>query len=208
MCFSATASFSASGILSAAGITTIRKAKPNERMYAALPFLFALQQFIEGFQWLAISSGEHSLVLSYLFLFFAFFLWPTYVPISIYLMEKSGKRKDLLKKFIIVGVACSLYFLIGLFKLPMFVGVLNSRIVYEIGLPFINAASFIYAIVTIGSIIISSHKMVRLFGVAAFVFAVIAIVLYTNSFTSVWCFFSAALSLIVLLHFYKFPKVS
>lgn len=206
MCFSATASFTASGVLSATGIATLRKAKPNERLYAAIPFLFGVQQFIEGLQWMVIASGEASIVLAYIFLFFAFFLWPTYMPIAVYKLETDKKRQRILKRFIIVGVACSLYFLLGLFFIPMSVEVVNSRIVYDIRLPFHTAISFVYVVITIGSILVSSHAVVRLFGILAFVFAVLSVVLYTGAFASVWCFFSALLSMIVFLYFYKFSN--
>ncbi len=49
----------------------------------------------------------------------------------------------------------------------------------------------------------TSHRVINIFGILAFVFAIAACRLYTMSFVSVWCFFAAVLSLIVHLYFFK-----
>ncbi|MGB9233251.1 MAG: DUF6629 family protein [Terriglobales bacterium] len=49
MCFSATANFVGSGVLGAVGVVTLTKVKHRrELLFAALPVLFAVHQFIEG----------------------------------------------------------------------------------------------------------------------------------------------------------------
>ncbi len=49
MCFSATANFVGSGVLGAVGVVTLTKVKHRrELVFAALPTLFAVHQFIEG----------------------------------------------------------------------------------------------------------------------------------------------------------------
>ena len=50
MCFSATANFVGSGVVGAVGVVTLTKVKHRrELLFAALPVLFAVHQFIEGF---------------------------------------------------------------------------------------------------------------------------------------------------------------
>ena len=57
MCFSATANFVGSGVLGAVGIVTLTKVKHRrELLFASLPTLFALHQFIEGFVWLGLDG--------------------------------------------------------------------------------------------------------------------------------------------------------
>ena len=52
MCFSATANFVGSGVLCVIGVVTLTKVKHRrELLFAALPSLFAIHQFIEGFVW-------------------------------------------------------------------------------------------------------------------------------------------------------------
>ena len=52
MCVSAEVSFGASALLAAGGVWAHRLAiKPEERLIATFPFLFAAQQFSEGLVW-------------------------------------------------------------------------------------------------------------------------------------------------------------
>ena len=57
MCFSATANFVGSGVLAAIGAVTFTHVKHRrELLFAALPTLFAIHQFIEGFVWLGLDG--------------------------------------------------------------------------------------------------------------------------------------------------------
>jgi hypothetical protein len=55
MCFSATASFGAAVVLGTIGIVAMSKAgtKP-QRLLAAIPLIFAVQQVTEGLIWLSV----------------------------------------------------------------------------------------------------------------------------------------------------------
>ena len=57
MCFSATANFVGSGVLGAVGVVTLTRVKhQRELVFASLPLLFAIHQFIEGFVWLGLDG--------------------------------------------------------------------------------------------------------------------------------------------------------
>jgi hypothetical protein len=57
MCFSATANFVGSGVLGTIGVATLTKVKHRrELLFAALPALFAVHQFVEGFVWLGLDG--------------------------------------------------------------------------------------------------------------------------------------------------------
>ena len=77
MCFSATASFTASAVLLPAGTLALRRAYTTDRRYlalCALPFLFGVQQLMEGFVWTYGARGESSLVGTFS-LGYMFFAW-------------------------------------------------------------------------------------------------------------------------------------
>ena len=79
MCFSAPVSFLASGGLAAIGGATIRRIrKRSEWFLVAIPFLFSIQQLIEGLQWIVPHPSFLSTILGYAFLLFAFLLLPYY----------------------------------------------------------------------------------------------------------------------------------
>ena len=86
MCFSATASFTAAAVLALTGVISVASA-PKKRwlLFALIPFLFSLQQFFEGVIWInGGGSGNF-------FLFFAFVIWPIWIPVSLLLIEKKER---------------------------------------------------------------------------------------------------------------------
>jgi hypothetical protein len=57
LCFSAAANFVGSGVLGAMGVATLTKVKHRrELLFAALPTLFAVHQFVEGVVWLGLDG--------------------------------------------------------------------------------------------------------------------------------------------------------
>ena len=93
MCFSATANFVGSGLLGAVGVVTLTKVKHRrELLFAALPTLFAIHQFIEGFVWLGL-DGILSPVVAHdmgaAFMLYAQGLLPFLLPLSVLLFEPS-----------------------------------------------------------------------------------------------------------------------
>ena len=84
MCFSAQASFLAGFGLLASSFYFLRKPiKPEYRLLKLVPIFFGIQQICEGIVWLTQLNPHYqtvALVARSAFLFFAFFLWPMYIP--------------------------------------------------------------------------------------------------------------------------------
>ena len=198
MCFSATASFVASGGLAVVGSATLRLASKKQRMIAVIPLLFAIQQAIEGIQWLAIDSGRVCLLAGYGFVFFALLLWPVYIPLTVYVMDR--KRRNITRWFLALGIVLASYFLFILFRAPMEIQVMKLGIYYKIGMLFGEVTGTLYFIAICGALFTSSIRAYRIFGVFAFTSAFITALFSRLTFTSVWCFFAALLS--ALIYFY------
>ena len=57
MCFSATANFAGSAVLGTIGVATLGEVKHRRAfLFGAMPLLFAIHQFIEGFVWLGLDG--------------------------------------------------------------------------------------------------------------------------------------------------------
>jgi hypothetical protein len=123
MCFSASASFGAGIVLSAIGIASLKKTKqPSQSFFASIPLLFAVQQITEGFLWLALKNPGYGFLLqpaTYIFLAFAQIIWPTFVPLAIFLLEKKPNRLKTLRMLIGIGAIISLYLSFCLFSYPV-----------------------------------------------------------------------------------------
>jgi hypothetical protein len=196
MCFSAPASFIASGGLIAVGGASLATAKKKNRILAAIPFLFGIQQGFEGIQWVYLGSGSVSLLAGYGFLFFAFTVWPLYVPTCVFLLDKSQRK--ILMWFVLLGTAVSFYFLTMLATQDLVISELKSSISYTFNSPLKHIVNTAYLVAVFGPLLISSHKIFRWSGAAVFVLAIFAWLFFSLTFTSVWCFFAAIVSVMFL----------
>ena len=90
MCFSAPASFSAAALLAIASVYSIRKASKSFLPLALIPLFFAIQQLLEGIIWVYINDPSLTSfvkLLSYSYLFFAYFFWPFWIPLSLSIFD-------------------------------------------------------------------------------------------------------------------------
>ena len=204
MCFSASVSFLAGTSLLAVGAVTVRKAQRNAELpYAAIPLLFGVQQLIEGVIWLTFWSDSPLLnpAMTFVYSLFSHVLWPLYLPFSVLLIEPVRWRRKALVAFLAAGAVAGLYLLVNMFRFPIVSRVVGSHIEYVS--PHFYAVPVMagYLAGTCVSMLFSSYGIVRLFGVAAFLAFLAAYAVYAKWFISVWCFFAAVLSVMVLLHF-------
>ena len=207
MCFSATASFSAGALLLGIGTLTLRSAmaaqQRRELPFAAIPLLFALQQLIEGVIWLTFSAEAPLLnsVMTHVYSFFSHVLWPIYVPVAVLLMEPAGWRRRALFGFVAAGTAVGAYLLYVLVAFPVVSQPTGQHIEYVSPHFFAAVTMALYLLSTAISPLLSSHRMVQVFGVLALLSFGAAYAFYAMWFISVWCFFAALLSAVVYLHF-------
>lgn len=202
MCFSATASFVAGGALSAGGVLTISKAKTKKELpFASIPLLFGIQQIIEGVVWLSFGSPMINIVATYGYSFFSHVLWPILVPFSVFLIETNPHRKNILRMFSLVGLAVGLYLLYFIFANSVTSNVIGGSIAYQSPHLYKFLIMTMYLMATCGSCLFSSHKIVNIFGAVILVSFGIAAWFFIETFLSVWCFFSAILSVFVYWYF-------
>jgi hypothetical protein len=124
MCFSANASFISGSVLTIIGVATVMKAKTPFRAaaFGSIPFIFAIQQYSEGFVWLSLTNSSYQglqQISTYIFLIFAHITWPTWLPFSILLLEKKGQRKNILFLLLGAGIVLSVYYAVSLASYPV-----------------------------------------------------------------------------------------
>lgn len=204
MCFSATASFTASAVLGGVGVVTLKKTKKvREVPFASLPFLFGVQQGIEGVIWLSFQYGSAVLnqIATYSFVSFAYVLWPILVPMSVGLIEPDPMRKKILYAFQVLGIAIGAYFLYFLVTQPVDSRIVCNSLWYASPKAHIVPLVGAYIVAVCASCLFSSHRLVNVLGVLAVVFLGVSYHFFVSNYASVWCFFAALLSAIIYLHF-------
>lgn len=209
MCFSATASFVAGGALVAVGGLTLSQVKKKAEIpFAAIPLLFGIQQIVEGVVWLSFGSPALNTVMTYAYSIFFQVFWPVFIPFAILLLEKDHWRKNILRLFLLVGAAVAVYLLYFILSGPVTSHIVSCSIVYEFPYLYPLWAVAFYVVITCGSAVVSSYKIINSFGVALFISFVIASYFFIQTFFSVWCFFAAILSFLVYLHLRYQKRVS
>src|ERR1700690_949900 len=207
MCFSAAANFAGSGVLATVGVATLTRVKHRrELLFASLPTLFALHQFMEGFVWLGLDgmlSPQVTHDMGAAFMLYAQGLLPFLLPLSVLLFEADKNSRRRMVPFLVIGACTALYILWGLTAYPTQIFVKGNSIVYINPATNNTYGAILYVIATCGSLLFSKVKDMVLFGIAnlAILLAVMAFKRY--AFTSLWCAYAAIASVIILAYFWK-----
>ena len=207
MCFSATANFVGSGVLGAVGVVTLTRVKHRrELLFALLPLLFAIHQFIEGFVWLGL-DGILSLAVAHdmgaAFMLYAQGLLPFLLPLSVLLFEPNGASRRRMLPFLVLGGGTTLYILWALTAFPLQLYVKGNSIVYINQATNNEAVALLYVIATCGALFFSKIKMMVIFGAANLVILLAVMEFKRYAFTSLWCAYAAVASVIILGYFWS-----
>lgn len=200
MCFSATASFGAAAGLAVIGALSIAGARTRGgRMIAAIPLLFAAQQAVEGAVWSHLVTtpwGQSFTPLATMFLFFAVFVWPAYVPFAFRAAEADPRRRKLMLALGVAGLAVGGYLLAVVTFRPSGACIAADNLYYGIQVdgPLKPFLPFAYLAVVIAPMASSTVPRARWLALATAASFAVAAWLFRVGFASVWCFFAAVLS--------------
>jgi len=207
MCFSATANFVGSGVLGTIGVATLTKVKHRrELLFAALPALFAVHQFMEGFVWLGLDGILSPAVahnMGAAFMLYAQGLLPFILPLSVLLFEPDVKSRRRMLPFLAIGTAIALYILWGLTAYSFQVYIKGNSLVHINPATNNMTVAVLYVIATCGSLFFSKVKDMVIFGAANLAILLVVMALKRYAFTSLWCAYAAVASVIILVYFWK-----
>ena len=205
MCFSATASFTGAAAIASIGVATLRHVRePRTLLFASMPMLFALHQFLEGLVWLGLTNRigplglEHS---AFLFTVYAQGILPFLMPAAVALLEPPGRRRNAIVALAGIGAVVCLWDLDGLMFLPSRVFVDHASIAYRNEMTGNLPISLLYIAATCGSLLLSSHRVVRTYGILNVIGLTVVQIVRAYAFASVWCFYAATLSMMIYWQF-------
>lgn len=211
MCFSAVANFTGSGVLATVGVATLTRVKHRrELLFASLPTLFAIHQFIEGFVWLGLDGAMSPKIthnMGAAFMLYAQGILPFLLPLSVILFEPNGKSRLRMVPFLAVGTLTALYILWALAAFPTEIFVKGNSIVYINPATNNTTVAVFYVIATCGSLLFSRVRDMVIFGVANMAILLTVMVVKRYAFTSLWCAYAAVASVIILAYFWKSSKL-
>jgi hypothetical protein len=205
MCFSATANFVGSAVLGGIGVATLTEVRHRrELLLAAVPCLFALHQFTEGFVWLGLDHRLPPVVAhdaGAAFVLYAQGLLPFLLPLSVLLIEPTVRRRRRMLGFLILGAALTLYILWGLIAYPLQVSLRDHCIVYLNPMTSTTVIAGLYVIATCGALFFSGFRDLAVLGWLNLTGLIVVILIKSYAFTSLWCAYAAAVSVIIYFFF-------
>lgn len=206
MCFSAEASFTTAAALTLVGVATLRRARDwRDAPLAAVPLLFAVQQYAEGLLWLRLADGavdRGAVILAHLFLLIAEVVWPALVPIAALLVEPKARRRLWMLSFAPLGIAVGAALLVSMLLSPYEPSIRRHSILYANGVEYVAGAEYVYLLAVAAPLLLSSRRTIFAIGVVDAALFFVARYLYSATYVSVWCFFAAAVSVLVAVHFH------
>ena len=199
--------FTGSGILGTLGVVTLTRVKHRrELLFASLPALFAVHQFIEGFVWLGLDgilSPNVTHDMGAAFMLYAQGLLPFLLPLSVLLFEPNAKSRRRMQPFLVIGSLTTLFTLWALIAYPTQIFVKGHSIVYINQATNNTFVAILYIIATCGSLLFSKVKDMVIFGIANLAILLIVMAVKRYAFTSLWCAYAAVVSVIILAYFWK-----
>lgn len=207
MCFSAEASFTAAAVLSFISYLTFKQVRSRKQLLlASIPLIFAFQQFLEGMLWIFLRNNLYpslwANIFMYLFLICACMVWPILFPLSIFTVERQPNRKKILLTLTAVGVLVALMNTIHGIMYRVSPEIVLNKIYYNLHTTFSMAyyytSLFLYAAAVILPFFVSTLKSTYLLGVIATLTLAAALYFYEYAYLSVWCFFGAIFSILIL----------
>jgi hypothetical protein len=203
MCFSANASFIAGAALTVVGVASLSQVrKPAQLMFASIPLLFAIQQVCEGFVWLSLSNSAfyhwHGTA-KYAFLIFAQIIWPAWIPLSYLLIERSPKRRKIIRYFLFAGIATTIMLTYRLLFSTAVAQIDGCHISYDIGSTkmMLILTGILYLSAIVVAPFLSSWKSAFYLAATNVVSLTVTELFFDAYLVSVWCFFAAVQSVLI-----------
>ena len=134
-----------------------------------------------------------------MFLIFAQVVWPSLVPLSIYLLEKDPKRRKILVGLLGIGAIVSLYIAVSMLFYPVEAGINSHHIAYYTDFPHQRGVipSLLYLLPTVVAPFISALRRMNILGSIILMSLVVSKAFFAENLVSVWCYFAAIISVTV-----------
>ncbi|WP_283743658.1 DUF6629 family protein [Sideroxydans sp. CL21] len=208
MCFSATVSYSAAAVLVPTGLYAVQQARRSLTPYwtwGLIPVFFGLQQAFEGRVWQELDAGNVQAAVPFAlgFHFFSHFLWLWWLGLSSYVVEPGNIRRLVIGGCTVFGAFAGTLVFSVMLSHPewMNIAIREHSIVYKFSVPYRDSIHLpitpaaLYALTTLVPLLLSSHRLINIFGLLVALSSVLASTIYGYAYVSVWCFFAALISL-------------
>ncbi|MFE2379721.1 DUF6629 family protein [Streptomyces sp. NPDC059398] len=195
MCWSATADLAAGSAVAAVGVACLaRTRRTRDLPLAALPLLLGIHQVIEAVVWHAGGGAGPATTAWAVVALPVLALW---VPCGVLLAAPRPVPSRLLLP-VAAGTATASVLALRIAARPVTAEVRGHTVGYVIDLPLPALVVAGYLLATVGSLVITTDPLLRLFGAVVGAGALICFLLWRLEYVSTWCAFAAVSAVLML----------
>lgn len=200
MCFSEPVSFATGGVLIIGGaFATFKAWRSNKRYlpFALMPAMAGVQQVLEGHVWMGVNGGDATMVwwAALGFMFFSWFMWPAWIPFSVYALEPAeSRRKRLFFALALAGAGLGLVLFVPHLLNPDWINVSVNKqsLAYEdtMFLDYLVPRPVTYGVylsLIVLPPLLSTYLHVRLFGLTLIVTVALVYLFLSYAYISFFC---------------------
>ncbi len=202
MCWSAEADLVAGMVVSGVGLACLaRVRRPGRLPLAALPLVLGVHQLVEAAVWLGVDGrlgpGPAQWART-VWAVIALPLLPVLVPLGVWCAVRTPEGRGRRAAFVVLGVAVAVPLAVAVAGRPVTAGAHAHALAYGVGIPYAPVLLAGYLVATVGSLLLSGDRLLRLLGALVGGAAVVSAALWRFAFASAWCALAALVSVVVL----------
>jgi hypothetical protein len=205
VCFSPEGDVAGGLIVTAIGVDTCRHLRGRKEYFilAVLPLVLGAHQLIESLVWWQLRGDvPHGVgrTAMWAYLVIAMIVVPVLVPLSVMMLEPTGRRRLTIAPFVVLGVVVAVVLGVTMLHGPVTVRLGSYHLAYSIGLGNGVLVVGLYVLATCGALLASGYRDIVVFGLANLVAVIVLARLTADGFTSLWCFYAALACGAICLH--------
>ncbi|MFD9128264.1 DUF6629 family protein [Kitasatospora sp. NPDC059571] len=200
MCWSAGADAVAGVLVGGVGVACLLRVKDPRRLpLAALPLVLGVHQLLEALVWLGadgrIGPGAAQAART-AWALVALVLLPVLVPFGVRCAAGPGAPRRT-AALAVVGCAVAVPLAVAVLRDPVTVQVRGHTLAYAVGVPWAPVWAVGYLAATVGALLVSGDRVLRLLGAVTGIGAVVCAVVWRLAFASTWCALAAVAALVL-----------
>jgi hypothetical protein len=201
LCLSAEVDLFAAFAIGAVGIDALRHVSHRRQLaLAAIPLILAFHQLTEVGVWWSLEgtvSATLGSVSIWVYLAIALVAVPILLPLGVWRVESSSKRRRLMTPFVVGGIAVGIILAAALIIGPVRASIGGSYIDYRVGTTYYPAIGALYIGAVAIPLMMSSYRPFAWMGVANIVIVSALAYLLVNGVISLWCGAAALQSVVI-----------
>ncbi|MFC8448298.1 DUF6629 family protein [Kitasatospora sp. NPDC057223] len=202
MCWSAEADLAAGMVVSGVGLACLALVRrPGQLPLAALPLVLGVHQLVEAAVWLGVDGrlgpGPAQWART-VWAVIALPLLPALVPLGVWCAVRTSRGRARRAAFVVLGFAVAVPLAVAVAGRPVTAEAHAHALTYGIGVPYAPLLLAGYLLATVGSLLASGDRVLRLLGALVGAAAVAGALLWRLAFASAWCALAALVSVVVL----------